>query len=346
MKRFSCLLFALFFLAPGLGSSQEPQLPRDPGKLVERAQKFWAAIASGDRLQALDFVLPEKKKLFISGSAAPVLKVEVLGLDLTGDINRGKVRIHLETLTLTGLGNWITTDSWVWRDRNWYADVVNIADFFPKGGPGPLVDEKQVRQELETKFEILRNPLDIGALINGDISTFEVPIRYAGDAPISIEVGLPNPLLDIDNASRQISPGSTNFILVVDTTNWEGSFDFPLPLKIQSQGVTVERVLHVKGNVLVPLAFRQVPPEVQLALGKEFSVFLRNNTKQEAEIQFLTVGGKLDILTDLKNLPPDQEVKVDFRYRPDQIPDTMEVRLRTPIQGRSSFTYRFRNVHP
>ena len=345
MKRFSCLLFALFFLAPGLGSSQDLRVPRDPDKLVERAKKFWAAIASGDRFQALDLVLPEKKNLFVSGSPAPVIKAEVLGLDLTEDINRGKVRIHLETLTVTGPGNWTTTDSWVWRNGNWYADVVNVADFFPKGGPGALVDEKQVRQQLE-KFEILRNPIDIGAPIQGDSSRVEVPIRYAGAAPISIDIGLPNPLLDIDNASRQISSGSTNFILTVDTTDWEGSFDFPLPLKIQSQGVTVERVLHVKGNVLVPLAFRQVPPEIQLAPGKEFSVFLRNNTGQEAEIQFITVAGKLDILADPKKLAPDQEVKVDFRYRPDQIPDTMEVQLKTPIQGRSFFTYRFRNVHP
>src|SRR5207249_2468092 len=86
MKRFSFLILGLYFLMAAVGSAQNLSLPRDPEKLMLRAQNFWAAVVSRQRLQALEFVLPEKKELYVSGNAPPIVKAKVIGIDLTSDV--------------------------------------------------------------------------------------------------------------------------------------------------------------------------------------------------------------------------------------------------------------------
>src|ERR1700745_2280586 len=124
MKRFfGLILIASCSLVPLPVAAQDLRLPRDPEKLMLRAQNFWAAIGARQRLQALDFVLPEKKDLFFSGNVPPIVSAKVLGLDLTTDINHAAIRVNLEVLNpLTGLSRWTATDSWVWRRGTWYVD--------------------------------------------------------------------------------------------------------------------------------------------------------------------------------------------------------------------------------
>src|SRR5436853_1539281 len=134
MKTFSFLILGFYFsLAPALASAQALHLPRDSEKLTLRAQNFWAAVVSRQRLQALEFVLPEKKELYVSGNAPPIVKAKVIGIDLTSDINRAAIRVGLEALNPgTGLASWTITDSWVWRRGNWYVELGNPGEVFPK----------------------------------------------------------------------------------------------------------------------------------------------------------------------------------------------------------------------
>ena len=192
MKTFSFLILGFYFsLAPALASAQALHLPRDSEKLTLRAQNFWAAVVSRQRLQALEFVLPEKKELYVSGNAPPIVKAKVMGIDLTNDINQAVVRVNLEALTPgAGPASWTITDSWIWRRGNWYIDLANPADLFPKSGPANTVDVKKIDEEIKKNFEILQDPVDLGTLIQGDHSKFEVPIKYTGETPISLELGL------------------------------------------------------------------------------------------------------------------------------------------------------------
>jgi len=346
MKSFSCLILGLYFLVPRAGFTQDLRLPRDAEKLMLRAQNFWAAVVSRQRLQALEFVLPEKKELYVSGNAPPIVKAKVIGIDLTSDINRAAIRVSVEALTPgAGPAGWTITDDWVWRRGNWYLEVANPGDIFPKSGPATTVDVKKVQEEIKKTFEILQDPVDLGTLIQGDYSKFEVPIKYTGTAPISLELGLPNPIIDLDyESSFKITSGSTNLVLLVDATDWEGAFNLPLPLKIQSQGATLERTLVVKGSVFAPFTFRQSPPDRPLKAGDQFSVFMRNNTSQEVGIRSLSVDGKAMIQKEPKKLPPGQEVEVVLKLKPDDIPDKLYLGLETPIEGRDRFTYRLQNV--
>src|SRR6267142_2893205 len=99
MKKVSCLILVLSLFTTVFTSAQNLQLPRNSEKLVERVQRFWAAIVSGRRLQALEFILPEKKDLFLSGTPIPILSAKMIGLDLTSDSSRAAVRTSIETLS-------------------------------------------------------------------------------------------------------------------------------------------------------------------------------------------------------------------------------------------------------
>src|SRR5207249_2906055 len=117
----------------------------------------WSAMTSGQRLQALEYVLPEKKDLFLTGSVMPILKAKVLGLDLTNELDRAAVRINLDVLakeSASGRLNWTITDTWVWSRNNWYLNLESPPSVFPKGdSPGGL-DPKEVQRLIDKNFEI------------------------------------------------------------------------------------------------------------------------------------------------------------------------------------------------
>src|SRR6267142_1734301 len=101
---------------------------------MERVQRFWAAMVSNRRVQALEFILPEKKDLLLSGNPMPILSAKVIGLDLTSDPNRAAVRTNIETLSqgaASGRATWTITDLWLWRGDNWYLNLENPPDIFP-----------------------------------------------------------------------------------------------------------------------------------------------------------------------------------------------------------------------
>lgn len=348
MKKVPFLLLALNLLAVPFIPAQDLRLPRNPDRLVERAQRFWNAVASGQRLEALQFILPEKKNLFLSGNPVPVLKAKVMGLDLTADPTQATVRIGLDVLsagTQAGRLNWTIADPWIWRGDNWYVNLQDPAGIIPKGESFDPIDPRQFQAQIDKSFEVLQDPVDFGTLTAGAHIQIEVPIRYTGDLPISIDLALPNPLVSLGIAGV-ITSKSKNLVLLVGTEDWEGPFNFPLPLKISHGGVSSERTLLVKGEVFVPLAFRQSPPNGPIEVGREFSVFIRNNTDQEAAVRYLATDAKLDVVKQPSMLPPKQEVELVLKLRPGQSPDVFYINLDSPLSGRDTYTYRIRNVRP
>ena len=259
--------------------------------------------------------------------------------------DRAAVRINIEVLakeSASGRLNWTITDSWVWRRNNWYLNLESPPSVFPKSASAGALDLKEAQTLIDKNFEILRNPIDFGKLNEGQFLRMEVPIRYTGDLPVSVELALPNPLVDI--SADEITSHSNHLVLLVGAENWEGPFDLPLPLKIRQGAATVERTLRVKGSVFVPLAFRQSPPNGPIEEGREFSVFIRNNSSQQVGIRFISVDAKFSVLKRPQTLPPDQEAEVVLKLRPGESPDRMYVQLDAPLEGRDMYTYRFRNA--
>jgi hypothetical protein len=344
MKRTSCLI-ALILASTTLASAQAPQLPRDPEKLIARVQKLWDALTAGQRYKALDFVLPEKRDAFASGSPTPITKAKVIGLDLTTNPNEAVVRVGIDVLSTqsaSGFLTWTVMDPWVWRDGNWYLNVDTKPGIFHGNPAQPRIDSKAAQKDIEKNFQILRTEIDLGTMIQGQSPPpLEVPLKYTGDLELSLELGLPNPIASLAVMTQPITSSTKHFVLLVSADNWDGPFSLPLPLKIQSGDAVVERTLVVKGTVFVPLVFRQSPSDGPVP-DQEFSIFIRNNTDERVPIHSVVVDGKMDLQKQPEALLPHQEVELVFKPHPDEVPDRLYLQLDTPIQGRSLYTYPIR----
>jgi len=78
--------------------------------------------------------------------------------------------------------------------------------------------------------------------------------------------------------------------------------------------------------------------------GQQFSIFIRNNTDEQALIGTVIVDGKMDLLKQPEALLPHDEVELVFKPHPDEIPDRLSLVLKTPIQGRSNYIYAIRSA--
>ncbi len=346
MKRKSCLLSALLLAGTILSAAQNLRLPRDPDKLIDRAQKFWEALTTKQRSKALEFVLPEKRDLFLSGTPMPILRAQVLGLDLTSNGNEAAVRISTQVFSKdssSGFFTWTLTDPWVWKDDNWYFNMQAAPDIFSRTAVETTVDTKKIQAEIEKDFQILQNPIDLGKLLDRQHLSINVPIKYTSDLPVSLDMKLPNPLIALEVQGEPITARTKSFALLVSTDEWDGPFTLPLPLEIRHESVTVKRTLVVKGSVFVPLAFRQSPAEGPVP-NRDFSVYIRNNTDVASAIRSVVVDGKMDLLKRPPTLLPHGEVELVFRPHPNETPDQLYLTLDRPIEGRSDYTYHFPNV--
>jgi hypothetical protein len=342
MKRRSCLVFVLILATTFLGSAQDLRLPRDPDKLIDRVQTFWMAMTTNQRYKAVEFVLPEKRNLFLSGSAMPVLRAKVAGLDFTTNPDEALIRISMDVFakeSSSGFLTWTVTDPWIWKDGIWYFNMQQPPDIFPRTSGESTIDTKKIQAQIEKDFQLLQNPIDLGRLLDRQHLSVEVPIKYTGKLPLSLDIGLPNPLIGLKVLDAPITSQTRSFTLVVGTDAWDGPFTLPLPLKIRYESVTVERTLTVKGNVFVPLAFRQSPADPQP--DRNFSVFVRNNTDEASAIRTVVVDNKMDLVKFPKALPPHGEAELVFKPHPNETPDQLYITLETPLEGRSSYTYRF-----
>ena len=346
MKRKSCLLSALLLAGTLVASAQDLRLPRDPDKLIDRVQKFWVAVTSNQRSKAIEFLLPEKKDLFLSGNPMPVLRAKVLGLDLTSNPDEATVRISLDVFakeSSSGFLTWTLTDTWIWKNDNWYFNMQAPPDIFSRNPGGTPVDTKTISAQIEKNFQILQNPIDLGKLLDRQHLSINVPIKYTGDLPLSLDISLANPLVGLEVQAEPITSQTKSFALLVSTDEWDGPFTLPLPLEIRHESVTVKRTLVVKGSVFVPLAFRQSPEEGPVP-NRGFSIFIRNNTDVASPIRSIVVDGKMDLVKRPEALVPHGEVELVFRPHPNETPDQLYFTLDTPVEGRSSYTYRFPNV--
>ncbi len=338
-----CLACLLYVATSNTAFAQGSALPRDAQKLIDRARAFWTAIVGGRRSEALGFVLPEKRDLFLSGSPIPILHADVIGLDLTNDPQRAQVRTNIQALsrdTTPGTAAWSITDVWVWRGNNWYLDLRAAPDIFPRRSTTEDADIGETERKIDQNFAFPRNPVELGRLIEGQQLRYEIPIKYSGDIPVSAEVEIPNSLADLDAASAsQITSRTDNLVLLLNTEGWQGPFDLPLPLKIRNGAATVKRTLVLRGTVFAPVTFRL--DESKLQPDEPFSIFVRNNSSEDARVAAVRSDGKFQILKLPEKIPANTEVEIVVKLRPGDSPDRLNVLLENTIEGRSIFTYRF-----
>src|SRR5688572_12133686 len=165
MKRLSVLLICSLSV-PALLSAQEYRPPRDLPALVARVQQFWTNMSSGQRLKALDFVLPEKREVFLAGGNMPFVQPKVTGIDFTDDTDHALVRVSVRLLAKEAPGGylgWTVTDSWVWRKNTWFLDLQDAKSENPFQNELAKVQPLDaISKNLDSQFRLPQAVVDIG----------------------------------------------------------------------------------------------------------------------------------------------------------------------------------------
>ena len=341
------LLF-LFHMSLALpDAAQDPGVPVDLSGLVSVAQRTRNLLAAGQMLEAVEFVLPEKRNDVLAAGRATFRNPRVVGVDLTDDPDRVIVRVALEMLpgiTAGARRDWVARDPWVRRDGTWYFDPGLFRDVLRSGNVVEAldVDSAEVEKDFESNFRLVDSFIDVGTLNHGDRKVLSVRIEYSGTSPIRIEAPIQSRLLALDRASTaQVSAGTEDIKLVIDTEGWEGPFRIPLPLKVHYQGGVSDRILTVVGNVFVPLTFRSDPEWDRPSEG-EFRFLLRNNSSQAVEISYVTVDGTLAIVGHSKRIEAAGDGFIHLQRLPGVEPtNEVTVVLREPLLGKRVYEFPF-----
>src|SRR6266567_1081941 len=98
-RRYLPFIFIVFPLLFAIDSfAQGGRLPRDPDKLISRAQSFWTFMVSGQRTKALELVSPERRDVFLASSPMPMVGAKVVGVDITDEPSRATVRVQVDAI--------------------------------------------------------------------------------------------------------------------------------------------------------------------------------------------------------------------------------------------------------
>ena len=341
------LLF-LFHMSLALpNAAQALGVPVDLSGLVSVAQQTRSLLAAGQMLEAIEFVLPERRNDVLGAGRATFRNPRVVGVDLTDDPDRVIVRVALEMPLIITAGarrDWVARDQWVRRDGTWYFDPGLFRDVFSSGNAVEALDadSAEIEKDFESSFRLIDSFIDVGTLNQGDRKVLSVRIEYSGTFPIRIETPIPSRLLALDRASTaQVSAGTQDIKLVVETEGWEGPFRIPFPLKIYYRGGVSDRVLTVVGNVFVPLTFR-LDPDWNRPSDEEFRFLLRNNSPQAVAIAYVTVDGTLAIVGHSERIEAAGDGFVHLQRLPGVEPtNEVTVVLREPLLGKRVYEFQF-----
>jgi hypothetical protein len=343
---YACLVIALALLCPLPARSQALRLPRESERLVMRAQSFWASMVNGQVLKATEFVLPETRDAFLSQKFSPTLGAKVLGVDLTGDPDQATIRIEIQVMNpqLSLDRTFLTiTDNWVWRRNNWFKQTPSKPmSFMPDAGNSDVATELN-KHQIDASLMLLEDSVDLGTITPGPTRQIEIPIRYSGSVPLTVDQVLPLDFLAVRAPSGRLTSDSKSLDLYVNSEAWTGPFAIALPIRFSYLGASIQRVLTVRGEVFLPISFRQVPADGVVAPDGRISVFVSNNTSETVYLNGASVDSKLDVVADGPQvLEPNREYEWIFKLIPNETPDTFYIQTRNPLYGRDTFRMRFR----
>lgn len=341
MKR-RLLLIACVLLVPVAGGAQEYRAPRDLAGLVSRVQEFWNDLANSQRLKALEFVLPDKRELFLAGGNMPFVQPKVVGIDFTSDTDHALVRISVRLLAKEAPGgyfSWTVTDSWVWRRNAWFLDIQDTKNLNPfqkdLGIQSKPLD--RISKDLDSKFRLSQPVVDVGVVLQGERRKISIPIQYSGETPLSLEIKAVGDLVSFDRESSRITSASKEVPLWLHSESWEGPFALPVSLMIQYEGVIVERRVSIMGSMFAPVRFRQDPSPFRNSQGQELKVFIHNATGKPITVSSVSTDDRFEILELPASIPVNADGVVRLSRKADHAdaPDHIFIRFAEPVNGRT-----------
>jgi len=337
-KTLTLLISCLLVLGVAPLSSGQDQLPRDPDKLLVRARQFWQQLVDHRKANALEFVLPEKRDVFLGGDTLPVLEAKVVGLDFTESKERAAVRVAVKVLA-PGAPTptlWTITDRWLWQRNNWFADAASPKEIFTVMHGGlPPEEAARVSQEIGNDLKGPVEELNLGTFVKGSLHEFDIPLEYAGKWLLRAEI---TPVTIVFLKDHTIAPGAKAAQGRIDASNIQGQFRIPLTFRVSYDTAVVERRLTLTGTVFSPITFRQVP-EGPLKKGDLLTIFVKNNTTEVAPLQYIQTGLDVEEVSSFEAIEPGGEATIVYRIGSDNPPIHIDVLFRNSIYGASQYSY-------
>jgi hypothetical protein len=342
MFRILAFLCALTFsLSPAFS-----QLPSKVDDLIQRAEKFRALIAAGNRAKAVEFVVPSGRNDFLNNPLPALQNSRTAGLDF---VNESEVHVRIEgksTVAATGVApqsrQIILADVWVWEKNNWYFKPMPprelLSDLF-----GGEADTAHVVEEIESSFKLLTDVIEVGQLAEGERRHIRVPFEYTGSVPIRLEAKSEGPVIAIDAGStRSLSRTSKDFGVWIGSDDFSGPFDSSLVFTIFYKNIAIDRRVSFKGVILSPFSYRQIPDVVPKDSKADFQLVIRNNTNEAVQINAVFTDARFSVNDYPAEIPPGAEGTISLRrtLTAAQAGSKIEVNLKKPVNGREIYEFK------
>jgi hypothetical protein len=336
----TCLGVVLFLGPPaGAQSNRIPQAPRDIEKLLARAQEFWASVVKDRKAEALELVTPDRRNVYLATKSSPILEATVEGLKWTDSRERAVLSVSVKTVDpVVGPSTWTLTDHWIWSKNNWYANPPLPTDMWNvMNGILPDPEVQKAVKEIEAELSGLPSEIDLGSVLQDTHHPFEIPVQYSGVRTLRLAID-PRPPLSLIDGSFKKEMGKIK--AYVDSASIDGLFAIPAKIRFTSGQAVVEKPIVIKGKVFKPLSFRHVP-ERPSKQGEVFSVFVTNNTSEVLPIQYVAGEFEAEVTKEPTVIGPGQEAEIIFRLIANVPPVRVDVQLKSPVYGRSQYSYIF-----
>jgi hypothetical protein len=319
MKRYLISLFFLPLLIATIAGQTISIAPRIDD-LLPRAAQFRRLLASGDRVKAAEFVLQAKRAAFLNNPTTALANFQLLGIDFI-DKDRVAIRLSGQNIVSGSTGAELVepqvVDTWVRDKGNWYFQPDAAATPFSTMFKKTAGTDEAALSEIKSRFKLLTDSIDIGALWQGDRKDVPVPFEYTGDAPIRIVSKVDTPVTMIDSAATQyILKEVKEFKLIAGSDDYDGPFDIPVSFTVYYKSVALDKTIRVKGMIRPLFKSRQEPSTIPPGSKEEFQLFLTNNTDEQADLDGVVTEGAFVMTHFNKHFAPGEEQVLTLKRNP------------------------------
>lgn len=298
----------------------------------------------GQRLKALDFVIPEKRELLVASGGMPFVRPKIVGIDFTDAGDRALVRVRVQMLAKDAPGgylSWVVTDTWLWKRNTWYLDLNDAKVQNPFQANAVAEDTQTAAKELDSKFKVLQTTIDLGVILQFESRKITVPVQYSGSSTVAVDIDSPGSVVSAETPLR-VGPDTRELSVSFNSGDWEGPFTFPISLKIRNQAGSIERQVSIKGTVFAPLTIRQIPSPFPDVPGKEMQILVHNASDNPISIRSVSSDDKFETTELQSAIAPKSDGVIRMVRKAGDPPNYITIRLSEPLFGKSIYDFRLR----
>jgi hypothetical protein len=256
-------------------------------------RRYWELLAGGNRRQAMEYVEPSTREVFLARSTPDFSSPRLTELSLGTRDDEVDVTVYVKRLMppLTGQFDFRVIERWVLRNGQWYV-VIKVGSTpydsptrpaVTSTGPPPQEVERR-RASLQRDITFASRELDFGRVDQGVPAVVPLVYRLDGNEPAEIRVVKSSAAFDPRGlVTRQIVPGEGRIDVEFLTSERDSPVEEPVTIAVRRDEVEVTFDFVLKGMVYAPISV--TPRPLRFLEGEyEAEVTIRNNSSSAVRI--------------------------------------------------------------